>query len=131
MAHASRSSQGRNNRKLIGRICVLALSSLLVVPTSVSQYPITRNCYSGWTGTQPSYQCRAITCNNADGCSWFTSQYNWYYPMGQCKPPVSGGGSGGCTHSLMLCRIRHFYSGTGTGCTGTLIYIDNIYQGGC
>lgn len=108
-------------------IAAIGIASISLAPIAHSEKNY--NNYEGTTGSWGGWQCINPTCNNSDGCSWITNQYNWYYPMSHCVDVNEGDPGVPCVHTMRLCRIQKFYEGG--GCAIPVISTTNFYKAGC
>jgi hypothetical protein len=83
----------------------------------------------GWVGTGYSMTCTDSECTENDGCSWLSSQYDWYFPQLRCES--AGSGAGTCDQTMQLCRETYFYDTVYFGCQGTVVRWTRNYYGAC
>lgn len=114
---------------LIPLLAVVAIFLPGLTPASDSSQVNPTATQEGWEGTGYSMTCTDSQCTEDDGCSWFASQYDWYYPQLRCE---SGGSSGNqCVQTFKLCRETYFYDTVYFGCTGTVLRWTKNYYGAC
>ena len=73
--------------------------------------------------------CVNPSCNNPDGCSWFSSTWTYWFPHGSCAAAYPAGSGGGCTETFRKCREDDYYAGA-PGCWGAVNYVVT-YEYGC
>ncbi len=90
---------------MIRKLSPISLLLLLAVATTY-----------GGTQTHPAYTVAGATCkpnqscNNANGCSWISHVYDYWYAAGACD--TGSGGTGDCTMSWRLCNHHIDYDDT-------------------
>ena len=73
--------------------------------------------------------CVNPSCNNADGCSWVSGTWTYWFPHGNCATAFPVGSGSGCTETYRKCRVDDFYSDR-PGCWGS-VNRTVTYEFGC
>jgi hypothetical protein len=120
--NTSPTEQGKNN--MLNRIHTAAMTAAL--------FTLAAGLASGSGVHAPKVYgdslCVNPSCNNADGCSWISGEWDYWFPHGSCAPASPAGSGGNCTETWRICRQTDFF--WGPGCNNFMSSIA-VFEYGC